>query len=105
MNFNFPKQYYHFQRYQQIAQVLLKNGLGFLLDWLDLKKYLPFKKRFNIDTEDINRPTLAVRVRRVLQELGPTYIKLGQLMSTRPDILPPVFIKELRKLQDEVAPV
>ncbi|MFW6006473.1 MAG: ABC1 kinase family protein [bacterium] len=105
MNLNFSRPYRHFQRYQQIAQILLKNGLGFLLDWFDLKKYLPFKKRLNIEIEDINKPTLARRVKRVLQDLGPTYIKLGQLMSTRPDILPPVFIKELRKLQDKVKPI
>ncbi|MFW5998516.1 MAG: ABC1 kinase family protein [Halanaerobiaceae bacterium] len=105
MDLNLSRQYRHIHRYQQIAQILLKNGLGFLLDRLELKKYLPFKKRLNIDTENINKPTLAKRVKNVLQELGTTYIKLGQIMSTRPDILPPVFIKELRKLQDEVKPV
>ena len=105
MNFNLSKQYRHFQRYQQIAQILLRNGLGFVIDWLDLKKYLPFKKRFNIDEKNINKPTLAKRIRNVLQDLGPTYIKLGQLMSTRPDILSPVFIQEFRELQDKVPPV
>ena len=105
MNFNFPKQYRHLQRYQQIAQILLKNGLGFIIDRLDLKRFLPFKKRFKIDDKDINKPTLARRIREVLQELGPTYIKLGQLMSTRPDIFSPVFIQEFRKLQDEVTSI
>ncbi len=47
----------------------------------------------------------AVRFRRVLEELGPTYVKLGQVMSTRPDIMPAAFINELRKLQDSVAPM
>ncbi len=104
MKFNLPKHYRHFQRYQQIAQILIKNGLGFIVDSLDLKKFLPFKKRFNIDDKELNKKTLAERFRNVLQELGPTYIKLGQLMSTRPDFLSPEFIKELRKLQDKVSP-
>lgn len=45
---------------------------------------------------------MAVRIREVLQDLGPAYIKLGQLLSTRADIFPPVFITEMRKLQDKV---
>jgi ubiquinone biosynthesis protein len=45
---------------------------------------------------------LAVRIREVLQELGPAYIKLGQLLSTRADVFPPIFIYEMRKLQDKV---
>jgi ubiquinone biosynthesis protein len=49
--------------------------------------------------------SLAVRVRRVLEDLGPSFIKLGQIASTRPDVLPPDVIAELKKLQDSVAPV
>jgi ubiquinone biosynthesis protein len=103
MDMNLPKHYRHFQRYSEIAQILLKNGLGFIISQLELNKYLPFSKRINID----ERPTgkmLAVKIREVLQELGPAYIKLGQLLSTRADIFPPVFIAEMRKLQDKVPP-
>jgi ubiquinone biosynthesis protein len=103
MDMNLPKHYRHFQRYSEIAQILLKNGLGFIISQLELNKYLPFSKRINID----ERPTgkiLAVKTREVLQELGPAYIKLGQLLSTRADIFPPVFIAEMRKLQDKVPP-
>lgn len=101
MVFNLPKQYQHFQRYRKITQILLKNGLGILVDWLELDKYLPFKERLNRDENSLNKKSFAARVRQVLQELGPTYIKFGQLLSTRADILPPVYIKELRKLQDK----
>ena len=47
----------------------------------------------------------AIRFRRVLEELGPTFIKLGQVLSTRPDLLPPAFIKELSRLQDDTSPL
>ena len=52
-----------------------------------------------------NRISLAERLRLVLQELGPSFIKLGQIASTRTDLLPPDVIAELRKLQDEVPAV
>jgi len=103
MDINLPKHYRHFQRYSEIAQILVKNGLGFIISQLDLNRYLPFKERISSK----KRPTgkmLAVRIREVLQELGPAYIKLGQLLSTRADLFPPVFILEMRKLQDKVPP-
>lgn len=104
MDFNLSRRYRHFKRYRQITQVLLKNGFGFIVDWLDLGKYLPFKERIGTD-EEYDKRGIAKRLRYVLQELGPTYIKFGQLMSTRADVLSPRFIKELRKLQDKAPSV
>lgn len=101
MRLNLRSQYRHFQRYRKIAEVLLKNGLGFIIDWLELSKFLPLGKRLKKD-EELEKVNLASRIRRVFQDLGPTYIKLGQLLSTRADVLPPHYIKELRKLQDQV---
>src|SRR5690554_2608245 len=49
-----------------------------------------------------DRRQAAERFRKVLEELGPTFVKLGQVLSTRPDILPPEFILELKHLQDRV---
>ena len=105
MIFNLTRQYRYLQRYRKIAELLIKNGLGGLVDWLDLGKYLPFKQRFNKEDQEINRKNLARRIPLLLQELGPTYIKLGQVLSTRADLLPPSYIKELRQLQDRVVSV
>ena len=102
MRFNLANRYKHFKRYREISQVLLKHGFGFILEILDLKKYLPFKKRLKKHDKDFNKENLAKRIKFVLEELGPTFIKLGQILSTRADIIAPEFIAEFSKLQDEV---
>ncbi len=58
----------------------------------------------SVPAADSSRGTLAERLRLVLQELGPSFVKLGQIVSTRPDIIPPDVIAELQKLQDSVPP-
>ena len=104
MALNIRKKYKHLQRYRQISQVFVKNGLGFILDRFDLKRFVPLKKRFEINEKPDNI-SVPVRLRQVFQELGPTYVKLGQILSTRPDIFPPDYIIEFKKLQDKVPPV
>ena len=91
-------------RLRRIAQVLIRNGLGFVLDQFGLTRLLsPLSKKHD-RAQAVERASIPARVRRTLEELGPTYVKLGQLMSTRPDILPPDFIAELAKLLDAVPP-
>ncbi len=98
--------YRHMQRYRQILAVLFKYGFGDLIDALKIEQYLEIglqmisRKR----REKIGTLSRAVRVRMVLEELGPTFLKLGQILSTRPDLLPVEFMQELTKLQDEVPP-
>jgi ubiquinone biosynthesis protein len=99
--------YRHLARYRQILTVLFKYGFGDLLEMLKIDQYIEVglqmisKKRAE-RTEKMTRPQ---RLRMAFEELGPTYIKLGQILSTRPDLIPVEFIDELSKLQDDVAPL
>ncbi len=96
--------YRHLNRYRQILTVLFRYGFGDLIETLKIDQYIEVglqmvsrKKRDRLD-----RLTRAERVRLVFEELGPTYIKLAQILSTRPDLIPIDFIVELARLQDKV---
>lgn len=79
-----------------ITRVLVRHGFGDLVDRLLNRK--------KADPAAPKRPASPRRIRQALEELGPSFIKLGQLMSTRADIFPPDFIEEFKKLQDSVPP-
>ena len=86
-------------RLREIAGVLARHGFGELLQRTGMGSLVPGKR-----TEP-GEVRLAVRIRLVLEELGPSFIKLGQLMSTRADLLPVDVITELKRLQDSVPPL
>jgi len=88
-------------RLRNIAEILARNGLSALLEQTELGRFLPrgWQRRAS-SIQEVERLSLAERVRRTLEELGPTYIKLGQLLSGRGDLLPPGFAEELSKLLD-----
>ena len=79
-------------RLSEIGRVATRHGFGYLID----------RRRSNDNTQLADRGR---RLREMLDELGPTFVKFGQLLSTRPDVMPPDIIVELRKLQDDVTPI
>lgn len=100
-----PRIYRNIRRYRQIIGVLIKYGLGDLIEQLNLGGYIEIGRRIiNVRRREHEtiKLTRAKRLVLALEELGPTFIKIGQFLSTRPDLIPPDFIEELKKLQDEV---
>lgn len=94
----------HIQRYRDIAMAFSRNGFGLIVKELGLQDLLSLSKRFNtVEQPEIHLKTKAERIRLFLEELGPTFIKMGQIASTRPDLIPDDIIHELEKLQDKVA--
>lgn len=94
-------------RLGQVLSVLTKHGFGWLVVSLHLDRFVPFRKRLlprKGKPETLATPSAARRIANVLEELGPTYIKLGQVLGGRQDLLPPTYIQEFRKLQDRVQP-
>ncbi len=89
-----------FTRYKEIAKILMKYGFTFLVERLKNKGYLP-GVLLRVRRKHTQEPP-EIRVRKALEELGPTYIKLGQILSTRKDLFSEEIIRELEKLQDEV---
>jgi ubiquinone biosynthesis protein len=94
----------HLRRYGQIAEVFTRHGFGAIVAQLGLSRYLNLPQRLMNREPPPTDVTAAKHLRLALEELGSTFVKLGQILSTRPDILPPEFINELSKLQDEVPP-
>lgn len=105
---NIKQNYKNLKRTREILKVVTKYGLGYFLDFsktengLGLKKKIFPKKITRL--ERIQRLTLSQRTRLACEELGPTFIKLGQILSIRPDLIPREFAEEFSKLQDEVPP-
>jgi len=88
------------ERLRQIAGVLAVHGFGEVVDRTGLASLIPGRKR-----EDGGRMPAGIRLRKVLEDLGPSFVKLGQIMSTRPDLIPEDILVEMKKLQDDVPPV
>jgi ubiquinone biosynthesis protein len=90
------------RRYAQIVDVLGKYGFG-----IGLEKLFPGRARFRLPTPGKAPDTSTVfeRIRLALEELGPTFVKFGQIMSTRTELLPPEMIDQLKKLQDHAKPL
>lgn len=88
------------ERMRQITEIAMKHGFGYFFERHNLRNLLP-----RVRKRPPARPpgTRGEHIRKMLEELGPTFIKFGQLLSTRPDVIPGDILVELRKLQDEVS--
>jgi ubiquinone biosynthesis protein len=93
-------------RLSEIAQVAVRHGFGYFFERHKLTDILPWTSRNEIDpaTESAAGSERGRHLREMLDELGPTFVKFGQLLSTRPDVVPPDIVFELRSLQDDVRP-
>src|SRR5256884_3885791 len=92
----------NFGRLSEIAQVAVRHGFGYWFETHRLTDLFPRRgARIEVDGQPSQR---GQHLREMLDELGPTFVKFGQLLATRPDVLPPDIIAELRGLQDDVRP-
>jgi ubiquinone biosynthesis protein len=101
------RKYRNIQRLRQIINVFIKHGFGQFIDRLNLSRLVSIGKRIIgfKKFEDFPSHTKSKRFRLALEELGPTFVKFGQLLSSRPDLIPGELAEELKKLQDEVPPL
>lgn len=95
-------------RSREIVAVLLNHGFGDLVDRAGIRDYwYRWRKLFSRKghpPKPVKHLTTVERIRRTLEDLGPTFIKFGQVMSTRPDVVPRAMIVELQRLQEGVPP-
>lgn len=93
------------RRYRNILGILIKYGFGHVVEQLNIDYYLELGRRIvtlGTAPKNIDRLSQPERLRLAMEELGPTFIKLGQILSTRADVIPRDFIEEFSKLQDRV---
>jgi ubiquinone biosynthesis protein len=93
-------------RLSEIAQVMVRHGFGYFIEAHKLSDLLPGRSA-DLSGTAADQGASSARgqhLREVLDELGPTFVKFGQLLSTRPDVVPPDIVVELRGLQDDVRP-
>lgn len=89
--------YFQAKRLREIINVVVKYGFGFLVEKVGLVRLINRQKH-----RELGILTTPERVRLMLEELGPTFIKLGQILASRPDLIPPDYIEELKKLHDRI---
>jgi len=99
------KQYAYVKRYNAIVHVLIRHGFGYLVDRFGHRPFYSIRGKITGPVaERLRLLSEAERLRLAFEELGPTFIKFGQILSTRHDLLPEEYIKELSRLQDSVPP-
>lgn len=98
--------YRNINRIRQIVNVFLKHGFGQIIEQINLHRFIPLRKRlkFFARWQVAERHTIPERLRMAFGELGPSFIKLGQMLSSRPDLITVEYSNEFKKLQDKVPP-
>ncbi|MCK4657103.1 MAG: hypothetical protein KAT85_08705, partial [candidate division Zixibacteria bacterium] len=95
----------NYGRYREIIGVLARYGFGELIDRMKIRAYFRIGRRTLFkEPARLAGLSYAERIRLAMEELGPSFIKLGQVLASRPFLIPPELVLELAKLQDEVAP-
>tara|TARA_Y100000310_G_scaffold345695_1_gene468422 strand:- start:6088 stop:7761 length:1674 start_codon:yes stop_codon:yes gene_type:complete len=96
----------NFSRLRQIVNILFKEGFGEVVDDLRFKSHLPIEKRMKTAKKGKKRrDSHAKRLRRAMEEAGGAFVKLGQMLSLRSDLIPQEYCEEFAKLQDQVKPI
>lgn len=93
------------RRYREVSSALARHGMGALAARLGLERIAPFRSALSGDALPEPDAAAAAHLRLALEELGTTPIKLGQILATRPDLVPFEYVSELEKLHDRVPPV
>lgn len=104
--FRFRATYKSANRIRQIINVFLNYGFGKVIDQIHLSRFIPFRKRIRSFGQwpNVKVPTTAEKLRMAFSELGPSFIKLAQILSSRPDLITRQYADEFKKLQDRVPP-
>lgn len=92
-------------RYREIVSLIAKYGYGYIIEEIGLRHLLTTKDKVILDFKEGNVKDYGSRLRSLIEELGPTFIKIGQLLSIRSDFLPAEMLLELEDLQDRVPTV
>ena len=101
------RHYRDIPRVRQIILVASRHGFGHLVEQLGLLRFVSFGRRFltrNLERDTVERHTVPERLRLMFEQLGPSFIKFGQVLSCRPDLLPVDYARELGRLTDSVTP-
>ena len=92
-------------RLRQIAAVLVRHGLGHVVEAWNLQDRFILKLLVDKQPAEFEPTSIYERIAEAIQDLGPTFIKLGQILSTRPDLIPQAMCNQFARLQDDVAPI
>jgi len=105
--YQFTRNIKSLNRLRHVATTLTQHGFGHIVAQVDLSRFVPvwmMRRKPRPTDETLPSSAIGKRLAMVCSELGPTFIKLGQFISTRPDLVPEDVIRELRVLHDSVPP-